>query len=107
MANFLLVYNGGGAPPASDAERKKVMDAWGAWSGKLGPAVVDPGNPVSPRAKSISSDGSVHDVAANTAATGYSIVKADSLSKGIELAKGCPVLKSGGKISVYEITPAM
>ncbi len=76
-------------------------------STKLGPAVVDPGNPVSPKAKSISSDGSVHDVSAGTGATGYSILKAASLSEGIELAKGCPVLKSRGKISVYEITPAM
>src|SRR6266704_5006984 len=107
MANFLLVYTGGSAPPASAAERSKVMDAWGAWFGKLGPAVVDPGNPVSLKATSISSDGSVHDVSAGTGATGYSILKAASLSEGIELAKGCPVLKSRGKISVYEITPAM
>src|SRR6266567_2156490 len=107
MANFLLVYNCGGAPPASDAERIKLMNTWGALFGKLGPAVVDPGNPVSLKAKSISSDGSVHDVSADTGATGYSILKAASLSEGIELAKGCPVLKAGGKISVYEITPAM
>jgi len=107
MANFLLVYTGGNGVPATDAERKKVMDAWGAWFGKLGPAVVDPGNPIAPKAKSISSDGSVHDGAVGTAATGYSILKADSLSQSVELAKACPVLRSGGKISVYEIAPAM
>jgi hypothetical protein len=106
MANFLLVYAGGGMP-ATDAERKKVMDAWGAWFGKLGPAVVDPGNPFTPKSKSIASDGSVHDGPVGTAATGYSIIKADSLSQAVELAKGCPVLKSGAKISVYETFPAM
>ncbi len=106
MANFLLVYHGGGMP-ATDAERKKVMDAWEAWFGKLGPAIVDAGNPTSPKAKSISSDGSVHDGAVGTAASGYSILKSDSLTKAVDLAKGCPVLTSGGKISVYEITPAM
>ena len=106
MANFLLVYSGGGMP-ATDAERKKVMDAWGAWFGKLGPSIVDAGNPFSPKAKSISSDGSVHDGPVGTAATGYSILKSDSLSHAVEQAKGCPVLTSGGKISVYEITPAM
>ncbi len=106
MANFLLVYTGGGMP-ASDAERKKVMDAWGAWFGRLGPAVVDPGNPIGPTAKSISSDGSVHDGAVGTAASGYSILKADSLNQAVELAKGCPVLESGAKISVYETFPAM
>ena len=106
MANFLLVYIGGGMP-ASDAERKKVMDAWGAWFGRLGGAVVDPGNPIGPKAKSISSDGSVHDGAVGTAASGYSILKADSLNQAVELAKGCPVLESGARISVYETFPAM
>jgi hypothetical protein len=106
MANFLLVYTGGGMP-ASDAERTKVMDAWGAWFGRLGPAVVDAGNPIGPKAKSISSDGSVHDGAVGTAASGYSILKADSLNQAVELAKGCPVLESGAKISVYETFPAM
>ena len=42
MANFLLVYTGGNGMPATDAERAKVMEAWGAWFGKLGDAVVDP-----------------------------------------------------------------
>ena len=106
MANFLLVYTGGGMP-ATEAERKKVMDDWGAWFGKLGAAVVDPGNPIGPKAKSISSDGSIHDGAVGTAASGYSIVKADSLDQAVGLAKGCPVLKSGAKISVYETFPAM
>jgi hypothetical protein len=106
MANFLLVYTGGGMP-ASDAERTKVMDAWGAWFGSLGAAVVDAGNPIGPKAKSISSDGSVNDGAVGTAASGYSILKADSLNQAVELAKGCPVLESGAKISVYETFPAM
>ena len=108
MPNFLLVYTGGGGIPASDEERKKVMDAWGAWFSKLGPAVVDPGNPFGPIAKSVSSDGSVHDGGVGPAASGYSILKADSLSKAVELAKACPVLRSNGaKISVYETFAAM
>ena len=108
MANFLLVYSGGGGIPATDAERKKALDAWGAWFSKLGPAVVDPGNPISPKAKNVSSDGSVHDGGAGPMASGYSILKADSLSKAVELAKDCPVLRSNGaKISVYETVPAM
>jgi len=47
------------------------------------------------------------DGAIGTPATGYSILKADSLDKAVDLAKGCPVLTSGGKITVYEIHPAM
>jgi hypothetical protein len=49
----------------------------------------------------------VHEGAVGTPATGYSILKADSLNAATELAKGCPVLQSGGKITVYEVTPAM
>jgi hypothetical protein len=93
--------------PGSDAERKKVMDAWGAWFGRLGEGIVDMGNPFTQEAKTISKGGSVHDGADGTRATGYSILKADSIQAAAELAKGCPVLESGAKITVYEIHPAM
>lgn len=106
MANFLLLYTGGSAG-TTPAEREKVMQAWGGWFGKLGDKIVDAGNPFATHAKSVS-DGSAHDgTVQNPAATGYSILKADSLNAATELAKGCPVLQSGGKITVYEITPAM
>ena len=106
MANFVLVYTGGGMP-ATEAERGTVMEAWGAWFGALGDKVVDPGNPFSAHTKNVSDGGSVHDGSIGTAATGYSIIKADSLNAAADAAKGCPVLKSGGKITVYEVTPAM
>ena len=106
MANFVLVYSGGGMP-ASETERGKVMEAWGAWFGGLGERVVDAGNPFGTHAKNVSDGGSVHDGAIGTAATGYSIIQADSLDAAADSAKGCPVLKSGGKITVYEVTPAM
>ena len=106
MANFLLLYTGGSAGP-SPAEREKVQQQWGGWFGKLGDRVVDAGNPFGAHAKSVS-DGSAHDgTVQSPAATGYSILKADSLNAATDLAKGCPVLLSGGKITVYEITPAM
>jgi len=105
MANFILVYSGGSAG-ATEAEREKAMQAWGAWFGKLGDRVVDAGNPFSEHAKNLS-NGSVHDGAIGTPATGYSILKADSLNAAAEAARGCPVLLSGGKITVYEITPTM
>lgn len=102
MANFVLVYTGGSAG-STDAERQKVMQQWGAWFTKLGDKVVDQGNPFTNHAKSVANgtirDGSVE----NPPATGYSIVKAGSLNAAAELAEGCPVLLSGGKISVHEI----
>jgi hypothetical protein len=40
-------------------------------------------------------------------ATGYSIIEAPSLDKATKLAKGCPILKGGGEIAVYETFNAM
>jgi len=106
MANFVLLYSGGGMPE-TEAEQAAVMQAWGAWYGRLGSAVVDGGNPFTPTAKSIASDGTVSDSPVGAIASGYSIIKADSLSAAVEMAKGCPILQSGGQISVYETFPVM
>ena len=107
MANFVLLYSGGGGMAETESERAAIMQAWGAWFGKLGPALVDGGNPFAAGAKTVASDGSVKDGPVGTMATGYSIVKADSLEEASGLAQGCPVLASGGEITVYETFPAM
>ena len=78
MAKYLFVYHGGGHP-SNPAEVKKVMDAWAAWFGSMGSAVIDGGNPVG-RSSTVKSDGSLVE------------------------AKGCPLLKVGGTI---EIAPTM
>ncbi len=93
--------------PESKAEQAAVMQAWGVWFGKLGSAVVDGGNPFTPIAKSIASDGKVSDGPVGTMASGYSIIKADSLNAAVEMARGCPVLHGGGQITVYETFPVM
>lgn len=102
MANFVLLYSGGGNMPATEAEQAAVVQAWGAWYEKLGGAVVDGGNPFTQTAKTIASNGTVSDGPVGTMATGYSIISADSLDAAVAMAKGCPVLQSGGQISVYE-----
>lgn len=106
MANFVLLYIGG-SMPESEAEQAAVMQAWTAWFGGLGSAVVDAGNPFTSQAKSIASNGKVSDGPVGTMATGYSIIKADSLGAAVELAQGCPQLQSGGQITVYETFPVM
>jgi hypothetical protein len=104
MANYVLVYKGGGMP-ATEEERQKVMAAWGQWFGTLGQALVDGGNPFGP-SSAITPDGSVRD-GASSGLSGYSIVKADSMPAATSLAKGCPLLTSGGTVEVYETVPAM
>jgi hypothetical protein len=104
MADFLLLYSGG-SMPEGEAETAAVIQDWTDWYNRLGEALVDPGNPFTPVAKSIASDGAVSDGPAGTMATGYTIVRGESLDEAVELAKGCPVLQSGGQITVYETFP--
>jgi hypothetical protein len=106
MANFVLLYTGGGMP-ATEAEGAAVMQAWVNWFGKLGSALVDAGNPFTSAAKSIASNGAVSDSPVGTMATGYSVIKADSLDAAVEMAKSCPQLQSGGQVSVYETFSVM
>ena len=103
MGNYLLTYHGGGMPESQE-EQERVMQAWTAWFGQLGDALVDGGNPVS-QAKAISPDGSVMD--ATMAPSGYSIIKADSLDAAIVLAKGCPVLADSANVLVSETFAVM
>ncbi len=104
MAKFGLVYIGGGAPE-NEAERAATMQAWGAWFGGLGSALIDGGNAFTPNAKSITSKGTLSAGPGDLPVTGYSIVKADSLDAAVALAKDCPLLRGGsrGQITVYEV----
>jgi len=104
MANYLLVYHGGGMPEG-EAEMAKVTAAWDAWFHQLGEALVDGGNPAS-GTQVISADGSVAAGGA-TSPSGYSIIKADSHDAAVGLAKGCPVLAGGAMIEVVETFNAM
>ena len=106
MANFLLLYSGG-SMPEGQAEVAQVMQAWNAWFGKIGSNLVDGGNPFTPHAKSISSDGTVSDGPVGELASGYSVIKADSLDAAVAIARECPVTQGGAKITVYETFPVM
>ncbi len=99
MANYLLAYSGT-TPPASEEGMAGVMEAWGAWFGALGAAIVDGGAPTG-EARTINGS-SVSNGAGNHPLSGYSIISADSLDAAVKLAQGCPVLADGGTVNVYE-----
>lgn len=106
MANFVLLYSGGSMPEGQD-EQAAVMQAWDAWYRGLGSALVDGGNPFTAKAKRITGDGIVSDGPVGPMASGYSILKADSLGAAVEMASHCPVLQGGAQISVYETFQVM
>jgi hypothetical protein len=100
MAKYLFVYHGG--KPASDpAAMKAVMDAWGAWFGSLGAAVIDGGNPVG-ASSTVRADGSLVSGGGANPVSGYSLISASSLEDAHAKARGCPLLKSGGTIEIAE-----
>jgi hypothetical protein len=99
MKKFMLAYYG--EPKfESPAEGAKHMAKWKAWVAGLGDVLVDPGTPLG-ASKSVSANG----VAGRTGAErllGFSVVKADSLERALELAKGCPFAEHG-TIDVAEV----
>ena len=103
---YLLVYYGGAMASTPEAQAE-LMKAWEAWFTGLGKAVVDGGNPFSGKVKSVSSGGAIGDGPIARIASGYSILEAGSIDEAAKMATGCPVLKSGGQIAVYETVNAM
>jgi hypothetical protein len=94
MSKYVLAYQGGGMAATEEAQQAS-MAAWGAWFGSLGAAVVDGGAPFGPSTK-------VGGGAAGSGLTGYSILEAADLAAAVKLAEGCPIIKDGGSVDVYE-----
>jgi len=105
MATYLLAYHGGGMPE-DPKETARVMAAWGKWYQKLGKAVVDGGNPIG-QAKTIASTGRVTRGGGKNPVSGYTIIKAKDIDTAVKLAKGCPIIKSGGSVEVAETFDVM
>ena len=104
MANFLLLYKGGGMPE-NEEEGKKVMAAWGEWMKACGDNLVDAGNPCS-NSKSVTKE-NVGDVSGEKV-TGYSVIKADSIDDAVKAAQMVPLVVDGtGSCDVYETFDAM
>jgi len=103
MKNFVFIYDNGGEVASLPME--EVLAAWTAWFTQLGDKLVDGGNPFNEGAMAVTKNG----VSAlkGSPASGYSIVKAESMEKATELAKGCPMLKhvKNGTVQVYEALP--
>ena len=95
MGKFVLIYKGG-AMAETPAAQEAAMNEWMGWFGSLGAAVLDGGNPFAASA-TVGSGGS-----GASGLAGYSILSADDLAGAVKLAGGCPVLKSGGTVEVYE-----
>ena len=100
MAKYLFVYHGG-KMASNPQEAKDAMNAWGAWFGALGAAVIDGGNPVA-KSYTVKADGSLVSDGGVNPASGYSLIEAASVEDAHAKAKGCPLLKHGGTIEIAQ-----
>jgi hypothetical protein len=106
MSKFILLYNGPATPPEQMDEElvQKIMGNWKTWMEKLGPAMVDMGQPMA-NGKSVVDDGSDKQA---LELSGYSIIEAADLDEAVKLVEGHPFLSDKtGKFSVevFELMP--
>jgi hypothetical protein len=101
MPQFIFAYHGGGRPETPEAG-ERLMEAWRAWMGGMGAALVQPGNPVG-LSKTVSAKGVADDGGANPL-SGYSVVEAADIEAACAMARGCPMVVDGtGSVEVAEI----
>ena len=106
MAKFIFVYKGPATDMSdmSEEQSKAAIDAWNQWMNRLGPSLLDVGQPMA-NGTSLVDDGS-----SGTAAqlNGYSIVEAEDMEGARSLADGHPFLSEGKgnfAIDIYELLP--
>jgi hypothetical protein len=104
----MLLYNGPATPPdqITPEMAKGLMDAFGAWAEKVGNALVDFGNPMTPgMATAVIGDGTQ---GKPLQLNGYSIVEAEDLDSAVKLTGGHPFLSTGTadfSVEVFELLP--
>jgi hypothetical protein len=100
MPDFIFAYHGGKMPDTPE-EGAKAMAEWEVWFGKLGDAIVNPGNPVG-MSKTVSATGVADDGGANPL-SGFTIVRAANIDAAVKMAKGCPMIANGS--GTVEVAP--
>ena len=110
MKNFLLVYRDelSKRPKGSPEQMQANMKNWMDWIGSIAAQnkLIDRGNRLDGdgkvvRPNQIVTDGPYTEIKETLG--GYSLIKADTIEKAVEFAKGCPILAIGGNVEVREI----
>ena len=101
MANYVVIYSGGGGMGASQEEQDRIMAEWGEWYGKLGAAIVDGGAPFG-ASKHITAVGTGDGPLGDTPGTGYTVISADSLDAATAMCEDHPHISHGGAVQVFE-----
>jgi hypothetical protein len=105
MAKFILLYKGPATPQADITPEvgERLMQAWNAWMGKVGNALVDRGAPFVANSTAIAGDGSTSSA---SDLNGYTILEAPDLNSATSLVGGNPFLDDGTAnfaVEIYEL----
>jgi hypothetical protein len=92
VKKFVMLYHGQEEPTA------EVRDAWRAWFASVGDRFVDSGNPLA-NCVEVSKTGVRELSPEQGAATGYSIISAETLEDAVRVLEGCPIV---GSVRLYE-----
>jgi hypothetical protein len=103
MARYLVTYHGGRGVSDDPEERQQMMDAFTAWAGSVGPALVDGGAPLA-AAKTVTQD-DARDGQLEAAIGGYSLLEAPSLDAADDMLRSHPFVRGGGTLQVSEAVP--
>jgi hypothetical protein len=99
MPRFLVTYHGSNMPHDA-ASMATARDAFMQWAGKTGPALVDPGAPIS-ATRTVSGDGAT-DGLADGPFNGWSVIEAADLNAAAKLLADHPFIGRGGVLQVSE-----
>jgi len=105
MARFILLYKGPATPQADITPEvgAQLMQAWEAWMGKVGGALVDGGAPFTGSSTAVVADGSTRSA---SDLTGYTILEAQDIDAAKALVGGNPFLEDGSAkfaVEIYEL----
>jgi hypothetical protein len=92
MSRYVFITYG------SEEPTQQVMDAWMAWFAEIADSVVDRGAPLGP-GREVTPTGARDLPTGADAATGYTVVEAESMEAAEKLLEHCPIITS---VRVYE-----
>lgn len=106
MTRFMFLYQGPATPMEefTPEQSEQQMQAWRAWIGKVGDAMVDVGSPFGSGTSARAGGGSATPLDLH----GYSIVEAADTKAAQALCDGHPFLADGRddfSVEVYELIP--
>ena len=109
MKEFLLIFRTdySGISQRTAEQAQLMMQKWMDWMAGIAAQdkLVNKGNRLQPSGRIVKNDmvtnGPYMEIKESIG--GFTIIKAESYDDAVEIAKGCPILLSGGNVEVREI----